>query len=397
MSTYYQKVLCCRANGKLSKSNQIFDSGSVDSSSSRSSLSDPSLKVPQSRMRRMSLAVVNLFSQGGKSKSQEVKELRDSKKKKKSANTLPTIQSNKRSSLPNTDRDTTLSDQINYFTHTSGRRGSVFAALANELTPKDTNLQVSPVLEQTSVADFLRLLTSLQARLDPTLLMPNDNLSAHPTHHGRKSMENNHRETINTALASIFYNSTVNGPHLSRGNTNHLQQSRRSMATEKMPNFLESKSKPGRRFSLIPPMDVDHPSSQTNHRDVLKLRKRSSSSQNMLQSESGSTANISNTSSRGSRRTSLSGTARYINAKFQGSLETLKSGVPNLNQGFRKFSVRPVSNPDLSPKLPETKPKPKVTIQAVPTITIDHCESESHSVKSDDKDDTLQDVVISRL
>lgn len=390
--------MCCRANGKLSKSSQLFDSGSVDSSSSRSSLSDPSLKVPQSRMRRMSLAVVNLFSQAGKSKSQEIKELRDSKKKRKSTNALPTIQSNKRLSLPNTDRDTTLSDQVNYLTHTSGRRGSVFAALANELTPKDANLTVSPVLEHTSVADFLRLLTSLQARLDPTLLMPNENHRVpYPTHHGRKSMSDNHRETINTALASIFYNSTVNGPHLSRGNTNHLQQSRRSMATEKAPNFLEAKGKQGRRFSLIPPMDVDHPSSQANHRDVLKLRKRSSSSQNMLQSESGSTANVSNLSSRGSRRTSLSGTARYINAKFQGSLETLKSGVPNLNQGFRKFSVRPVSNPDLSPKPPETKPKPKVTIKAVPTITIDHCESESHSVKSDDKDDSLQDVVVSRL
>lgn len=370
----------------------------MDSSSSRSSLSDPSLKVPQSRMRRMSLAVVNLFSQAGKSKSQEIKELRDSKKKRKSANTLPTIQSNKRLSLPNSDRDTTLSDQVNYLTHTSGRRGSVFAALANELTPKDTNLPVSPVLEQTSVADFLRLLTSLQARLDPNLLMPNENLSVpNPTHHRRKSLSNTHRETMNTALASIFYNSTVNSLHLTRGNTNHLQQSRRSMATEKAPNFVGVKGKQGRRFSLIPPMDVDHPSSQTNHRDVLKLRKRSSSSQNMLHSENGSTANISNPSSRGSRRTSLSGTARYINAKFQGSLETLKSGVPNLNQGFRKFSVRPVSNPDLSPKPPETKPKPKVTIQAVPTITIDHCDSESNNVQNDVKDDSLQDVVISRL
>lgn len=390
--------MCCRANGKLSKSNQVFDSGSVDSSSSRSSLSDPSLKVPQSRMRRMSLAVVNLFSQAGKSKSQEIKELRDSKKKRKSTNALPTIQSNKRLSLPNSGRDTTLSDQVNYLTHTSGRRGSVFAALANELTPKDANLPVSPVLEQTSVADFLRLLTSLQARLDPALLMPNENISIpHPSHHRRKSLSNNHKDAINTALASIFYNSTVNCPHLTRGNVNHLQQSRRSMATEKAPNFLGANGKQGRRFSLIPPMDVDHPSSQTNHRDVLKLRKRSSSSQNMLQRESGSTANIPNPSARGSRRTSISGTARYINAKFQGSLETLKSGVPNLNQGFRKFSVRPVSNPDLSPKPPETKPKPKVTIQAVPTITIDHCESESASVQNDDKDDSLQDVVISRL
>lgn len=388
--------MCCRANGKLSRSSQVFDSGSLDSSSSRSSLSDPSLKVPQSRMRRMSLAVVNLFSHAGKSKSQEIKELRDSKKKRKSAHALPTIQSNKRLSLPNNDLDSTLSDQVNYLTHTSGRRGSVFAALANELTPKDANIPVSPVLEQTSVADFLRLLTSLQARLDPTLLTPNETLSVpNPIHHRRKSLSNNHQETINSALTSLFYNSAVNGPLLSRGTMNRLQQSQRSMATEKTQKIFADKGKQGRRFSLIPPMDVDHPSSQTNHRDVLKLRKRSCSSQNMLQSESGSTSNIPST--RGSRRTSLSGTARYINAKFQGSLETLKSGVPNMNQGFRKFSVRPVSNPDLSPKPPETKPKPTVTIQAVPTITIDHCDNEPESAQNKGQDDSLQDVVISKL
>lgn len=50
---------------------------------------------------------------------------------------------------------------------TAGRRPSLLATLAQELGPKqDSNNSVSPVLEQTSVADFIRVLSSLQSKLE---------------------------------------------------------------------------------------------------------------------------------------------------------------------------------------------------------------------------------------
>lgn len=49
--------------------------------------------------------------------------------------------------------------QLNYLTHTSTRRPSILDLFA---TPHGTNTPISPVLEQTSIADFIRAVNSLK-------------------------------------------------------------------------------------------------------------------------------------------------------------------------------------------------------------------------------------------
>lgn len=58
-------------------------------------------------------------------------------------------------------------DEINYLSCTAGRRPSLLATLVHELGPKhDSNVSISPVLEQTSVADVIRVLSTLHSRLE---------------------------------------------------------------------------------------------------------------------------------------------------------------------------------------------------------------------------------------
>uniref|UniRef100_A0A1B6FNI7 Potassium channel domain-containing protein n=1 Tax=Cuerna arida TaxID=1464854 RepID=A0A1B6FNI7_9HEMI len=383
-----QKFLRMRANGELRKSSQGMGDASL--SSSKTSLSE-TLKQPPSRMRRMSMAVSNLFSHTAKNKSQEPKDiLRDSQKKRRTGN-IGDLYSNavnkKRMSLPQDDQ--TMLDQANYLSHTAGRRGSVFAALASELAPTPgvgPNIAVSPVLEQTSVADFLRLLSSLQAKLDPTLSLPPGNQDAQNM---RKSDSNQARESMINPLAMLFSASSLSGVSALAGS-----QEQRRVSIAKTPQFLEAKGKQGRRFSLMPPMDNEHPSGQLHRKDLLKLKKRSISSNNMLQHSDGSTINIPGLASRERpQRSSLSGTAKYINAKFQNSSDPQKTGPPHVpsSQGFRKFSIRPVSVPEMSP--PSLVVSPSVATPVLPTITVESFDSET----TKEEDENLQDVIISKL
>lgn len=382
-----------RANEELKKSTLLaFDTKSISSMSSKSSKSDADMRVPMSRMRRMSSAVIQLFSQTGKSKSQEIKELRDSKKRRTtgSPGVTPTIYSCKRLSLPSERQAKTAMEQSNYLSQISGRRGSVFAAIASELTPKNTQLPVSPVLEQTSVADFLRLLTSLQARIDSTQSIPSGVFNVpEPNIHRRKSVGNITRDTGQTPLSALFAAPTSNGVHLNN-NLNLCNQRRASIA--KTTNLLELNGKQGRRFSLIPPMDVDHPSGVVNHKDVLQLRRHSRSSQNMTE---GSTMSIPGLPSKGSRKSSLSGTAKYISAKLQSSFDSQKVGLPNLASSIRRFSIRPVPQSEVQVSSQDEKSNVPVKQQCVPTITVEQFDSDSLCNKEDE--DSLKDVIISRL
>ncbi|XP_054263747.1 open rectifier potassium channel protein 1 [Macrosteles quadrilineatus] len=383
-----QRFIKIRTNDELRRSNQnLTRSDSISSVSS-----EPNTKVPPSRMRRMSMAVTNLFSQAI-GKSQEAKETRDGRKKRRTGNTpgmLPVINNNKRLSLPHEDQTKSMLHQVNYLTQVNGRRGSVFAALASEMTPKASQnplIPVSPVLEQTSVADFLRLLSSLQAKLDPSMT-PEVSDASNLQSLNRKSINPN-KELVLNSLAALFnhntsaqQNQTVSGP---------VNLSHPSKTAARASSFLEAKGKQGRRFSLIPPMDVDHPSGQKNPRDIFRLKKRSVSSQNMFQNSDGSTINIPVTAPQRQRpqRTSLSGTAKYINSKIQSSSEGIKSALPNI--GYRKFSVRPVSAQDM-PLGSDTKTNPK---QMLPTITVENYDKESSNVEEGEEE--LKDIVISKL
>lgn len=350
----------------------------------------------------MSMAVTNLFSQSNKNKPQEgkdQKEFNDNKKKRRSGNTpgmLPTLHSKKRLSLPDDEDTQSVVEQVNYLSQTGGRRSSVFAALANELssTAAAGNVPVSPVLEQTSVADFLRLLSSLQAKLDPTLSLPPEIHNNHLTNR-RKSSVNPPKDSVANSLAMLFSNPSVNsqvtGPPQPVGAPVELPHrgNRRVSIFNKTPNFLEVSTKQKRRFSLIP--DVDCPSDKTNFKELLKLKKRSISSQNMFQECDDSNANSTEAVSRPrAPRPSLTGTAKYISSKLQNSLDVQKTGQPNTisSEGFRKFSVRPVSISD-KPLISDVKTSLPVTLQNVPTITVENVD--------DEKDDDLQGVVVVRL
>lgn len=360
--------------------------------SSRSSRSDADMRVPMSRMRRMSSAVVQLFSQTGKSKSQEIKELRDSKKKRSTGSPrfMPTLH-NKRLSLPSERQAKTAMEQSNYLSQITGRRGSVFAAIASEFTPKDTQLPVSPVLEQTSVADFLRLLTSLQARLDSTQSIPPGMCNFPEENIHRRKSVGNIRANGQTPLSTLFATPTSNGVQLNN-NLNIANHSQRRASIAKTSNLLEPNGNPGRRFSLIPPMDVDHPSGVVSHKDVLQLRRHSKSSQNMTE---GSTMSIPGLPSKGSRKSSLSGTVKYIGAKLQSSFDSQKIGLPNLASSIRKFSVRPVPQSDVQTSSQDEKSSTPVKQQCVPTITVEQFDSDSLCNKDDEED--LKDVIISKL
>ncbi|XP_075232450.1 uncharacterized protein LOC142330870 [Lycorma delicatula] len=71
-------------------------------------------------------------------------------------------------SLPDDDYEHgSYMDEINYLSCTAGRRPSLLATLVHELGPKhDSNVSISPVLEQTSVADVIRVLSTLHSRLE---------------------------------------------------------------------------------------------------------------------------------------------------------------------------------------------------------------------------------------
>ncbi|RZF47715.1 hypothetical protein LSTR_LSTR005979 [Laodelphax striatellus] len=74
------------------------------------------------------------------------------------------------------DEDVTVDDSVNYLSYTAGRRPSLLAALAREMGPKrESQTSISPVLEQTSVADFIRVLSTLhdQQDRDPSVTICN--------------------------------------------------------------------------------------------------------------------------------------------------------------------------------------------------------------------------------
>lgn len=121
------------------------------------------VEPPRSGLRRLSIAALNFFSPTSKLKKKAADIARDSdgNKKRKTGNNYNKIPHKHRLSLqehgPNDMND--ITDQLNYLTHTSTRRPSILDLFA---TPHGTNTPISPVLEQTSIADFIRAVNSLK-------------------------------------------------------------------------------------------------------------------------------------------------------------------------------------------------------------------------------------------
>lgn len=347
-------------------------------------------------MRRMSMAAINFFNPSNKTKPLDRK---DSKKKRRTGNThslFPSMPTGKRMSLPEEDQPESMLEQINYLSHTSGRRASIFNALTSELTPRsDGNIPISPILEQTSVADFIRLISSLQSRLDPNTPLTHDSFTNVPK---RTSVASLNKDS---PLSALF-----NQRPPSAGKTDSVQGSKETISAAQAilrrrvsinPQHTVHSIRPSeRRFSLIPPMDVDHPSGQRqSFYDNLDLRKRSTSQSPLNEVRSSTVAPVNQRL----RRLSLAGSARYISSKNQNRDGSRGGTVPAVVVSRRKFSVRPVESATSQPtnssgsasrSQPLTTP-PKITIEAVPDEDTDQSNNRKLST------DSLEDVIIVRL
>lgn len=329
------------------------------------------------------MAVSNLFSHSNKNKAQDGRDVKEKKRK-----VLPRTQGVKRLSLQHDEESQTVMEQINYLTQAGGRRGSVFAALANELTTAG-NVPVSPMLEQTSVADFIRLLSSLQAKLEPSLSLP-------PDTNRRNSAINYPKDYVSNSLSMLFSNTSVitQGGLLQPPGIPQQDHRRLSMST-KTANFLTVDNQQRRRFSLIPPMDVDHPFGQVNFVEGLRLKRRSTSSHNINESEIPATNLSAGFLRQKVQRPSLTGAAKYISSKLQNPLDAQKSGQSNsTSDGFRRFLVRRVSITDKPSEGKSTKIVP-ASIPNVPTITIENVDGET--TREEHNEDDLQGIVVVRL
>uniref|UniRef100_A0A1B6EBI3 Potassium channel domain-containing protein n=1 Tax=Clastoptera arizonana TaxID=38151 RepID=A0A1B6EBI3_9HEMI len=358
-------LMMMRENGNVIK----MDSNPIKSS--KASIEDQQ-QPPKSTVRRMSMAVNNFFNPSNKTKPLERK---DSKKKQRGGQAEETPES--------------MLEQINYLSHTSGRRASMFSALTNELAPTgpDGTVPFSPILENTSVADFLRLISSLQSRLDPNLPLTQDSLNTTKSNMAKE-----------TPLSSLFTQSrpsneqseSIQNPKDSLSVPESILRRRLSINPTNKSLWLRNRLPSERRFSLIPPMDVDHPSSQRkSFYDVVKERY---ASQSRLPGDDDKS--ITSPINQRLRRMSLSGSARYISSKIQnrdGIRSSKRSNFAN-SQNRRKFSIHPVesvtNNSDQSPS--------NIAIGSTNNKnTIDSKLNEDQDRKM--STDSLEDVVVVRL
>ncbi|XP_024215532.1 open rectifier potassium channel protein 1 [Halyomorpha halys] len=119
------------------------------------------LEPPRSGLRRLSIAAINFFSPTSKLKKKAADIARDSdyNKKRRSGSNYNKLKHRLSLQEQGPDDMNDIADQLNYLTHTSNRRPSILDLFA---TPHGTNTPISPVLEQTSIADFIRAVNSLK-------------------------------------------------------------------------------------------------------------------------------------------------------------------------------------------------------------------------------------------
>lgn len=370
----------------------------------------------------MSMAAVNFFSHKNKSHEQKEKEKeKDSQKKRRTGNTkslFPSMPTGKRLSLPEDEQPETMYDQINYLSHTSGRRPSLITALTHELGAKQAEgaIPISPVLEQTSVADFLRLISSLHSRLDPTKSLTAEDLNLFPRK--RSTRTTAMKESPFASLFSPLNDIKVTGKDENRSardspTHNMAPHDRRRVSIVSPPLVAPQPRRPilqpGRRFSLIPPMDVDKPSGAMSYsRSSLLDRQRRITTISPLVSGSNPNIAIPPVSKR-MRRLSLASSSR--NASNRSSLHREQSRQPKVvppalvvtnPQGKKKFSIRPV-DPAVLLSLPSNSSEPSVKWQSPPSSppstttkpsTVVSSAKEDTSKTDDEGKDSLEDVVV---
>ncbi|XP_065202063.1 open rectifier potassium channel protein 1 isoform X2 [Planococcus citri] len=131
----------------------------------------PSIQIPGVQsIRRMSVAALNFLSSsrlaGRMASSKEIEkdaELNKDEKIRRTGRTAcPRKNTKKRYSLCNMEYDS-MCQYINYFTQTKMKESNIINILKNQIGNLENSSNISPVLEQTSIGDFLRVVNSLHS------------------------------------------------------------------------------------------------------------------------------------------------------------------------------------------------------------------------------------------
>lgn len=274
----------------------------------------------------MSMAAINFISSSKlankiiSSKEDEEKDLEQKSKEVKTRRTgkqtVPRKHAKKRYSFSELDYNN-MRSYMNYYTQTKMKEAKILNVLKNRIGDLDNSSNASPVLEQTSLGDFLRIVNSL-----------------HTTSNYYSTLNENPRARKVGEVSPLFtlFQSDAKGPPANERNLDKMPKERRNSVSK-------------RRYSLAPmfltsTMNVSRNTSFSNNVRKLSpsrfLKKRTYSIPALSFSQTGSAA--------GSHMRSESISENVIE-NDQASLNPFRS------QKIRRFSVKPVILPSTMPEI----------------------------------------------